>query len=115
MNTYNVFLSPSKVIRKENSTFIPVDAKKVVSLPDYINRTADINKMYNAVKQGALDPISITDCINAYGTPFQSLRGNLLVILEGESLSEYENSFNEEKLLPELGQSGGVPQPYAWM
>lgn len=47
--------------------------------PEYVP-TLELHAMHAAFRRGELETLTVADCLKAYGTPFQSSRGNLLLV-----------------------------------
>ncbi|KAK1977013.1 hypothetical protein LZ30DRAFT_602218 [Colletotrichum cereale] len=92
-----------------NKNFI--EQEDINTLPGFL-RTEDLSKLHAALQAGGLDRLSLGECINEYGTAYQSSRGNLLVVVSDDitddQLGRDYNSYN-----PRLG--GGSHASYYWI
>ncbi|KZL73928.1 hypothetical protein CT0861_08557, partial [Colletotrichum tofieldiae] len=67
-NNYYVFVFNVENLHQENTISFPSDVDK-----------KGYEIIYTAFKNKSLEPLSVADCFQEYGTPFQSSRGNLLL------------------------------------
>ncbi|OBR09253.1 hypothetical protein CH63R_08018 [Colletotrichum higginsianum IMI 349063] len=115
VNIYKVFIVKEQFILEENRALIQ-------------NRSEPLAQMYEGFKTGILKPIVASECLKAYGTPFQSSRGNLLLAtnepdiidiypktrLPSDSFSyyHYEQGYTASLRMREDGQ---LDQPFEWI
>ncbi|KAF6821989.1 hypothetical protein CMUS01_11259 [Colletotrichum musicola] len=98
-NLYTAYIVNERFLTDTNRTDFPENM-----------RTPRMNTMYEAYRDGKLEHVSLSDCVSDYGAPFQSARGNVLLVKTGD---EFPAGEIEEKATMLI--SGGMKQNSDWI
>ncbi|KAF6802962.1 hypothetical protein CSOJ01_11236 [Colletotrichum sojae] len=97
-NLYTAYIVNERFLTDTNRTDFPENM-----------RTPRMNTMYEAFRDGKLERLSLSDCVGDYGAPFQSARGNVLLVKTGEEFPGIPEE-NATMLI-----AGGMKQNSDWI
>ncbi|KAF6827446.1 hypothetical protein CMUS01_08998 [Colletotrichum musicola] len=104
-NSYLVYPVNMGFLENTNATSYVLKNNKATSDGDeQYSLTPELEVMHAAFRNGELESLTVADCIKAYETPFQSSRGNLLLVWPTPNLTVHLGSggkfYTSDEVLP---------------
>ena len=76
-----------------------------------------INRMFSFAKEGSLDRLSKSECLDAYAQNYQSSRGSILLVVSNKTADFTEGAVAdfEMRVVPMINPDDPSPDPFSWV